>query len=109
MQEQRLKILEEYYREDPNDPFNGYALAMEYLAFNKDKAAELLKILYVNFPDYLPVYYQLAQYYFQNDNFIEAEEVFVKGIRLASAQKNSKTEKELLGAYRLFKDETEEW
>ena len=34
MQEERLKILFQYLEEEPNEPFNIYAIAMEYL--NKD-------------------------------------------------------------------------
>ena len=39
MQEERLKILLEYLADEPNEPFNIYAVAMEYL--NKDNEEAL--------------------------------------------------------------------
>lgn len=109
MQEQRLKILEEYFLQDPTDPFNGYALAMEYASVNRPKAMSFLENLYYHHPDYLPTYYHLAQFYFDMDENKKAEEVYLKGIELALKQGDHKAEKELKGAYQIFKDETDEW
>ncbi len=109
MQEQRLFFLEQYFREEPHEPFNGYALAMEYLSTDTPKALELFEMLYREHPDYLPTYYQLAKLYLESAAYSKAEEVYLKGMDLARQQSNSKTEKELKGAYQILKDETEEW
>ena len=109
MQVDRLKLLIEFLQDEPQEPFNRYAVAMELLKVDTQKSIEHLEILLNEFPDYLPTYYQLAQLYFDKDELEKAAEVYKAGIALAKAQKNLKIEKELEGAYQMLKDEMEEW
>jgi DNA-binding SARP family transcriptional activator len=78
---------------------------MELMNSNVDKSIEHLAVLFIEHPNYLPTYYQLAQLYFEDDKINEAEEVYKKGISLAIAQGNYKAEKELKGAYQILLDE----
>ncbi|WP_162628105.1 tetratricopeptide repeat protein [Arcticibacterium luteifluviistationis] len=104
-----MKLLLEFLEEEPSDPFNRYAVAMEVLKVDAQQSIEHLEILMNEFSDYLPTYYQLAQLYFDKDELEKAAAVYEVGIALAKAQKNQKIEKELEGAYQMLKDEMEEW
>ncbi|WP_373514101.1 tetratricopeptide repeat protein [Persicitalea sp.] len=94
-----------FYREDPNDPFNLYALTLEYQKIDITEAEKLYKKLLHDHPEYLPTYYQAAQFFIgiqDNDRAIEA---FREGIDLAIRQKNNKTQTELTRARQAFEDE----
>ena len=104
----RLEILTQFYEEEPNVPFNLYALATEYLKTNPEKTKELFDELLLNSPDYLPTYYHSAALNFELGNHELADTIYQKGIVLALSQKNEKAHKELQGAYRYFLDEIEE-
>ena len=60
MNSERLKLLEKYLKNDPNDPFNLYAIATEYRSSNPIKSMELYSKLLVEHKEYLPTYYQAA-------------------------------------------------
>lgn len=109
MQEERLKLLLDFLETEPDEPFNRYAVAMELMKTDNQAALEHLEILRNQHPDYLATYYQLAQLYVDLDAFSEAEKMYEQGISLAKKLGNGKTESELLGAYRMLKDEMEEW
>ncbi|UBM58495.1 tetratricopeptide repeat protein [Marinilongibacter aquaticus] len=109
MQEARLKILLEYLQEEPHDPFNRYAVAMEYMKSDVHEARKHLELLYAEHTGYLPLYYQLGQLYTAAEDFDRAEKVYTEGIGLARKMEDVKTEKELRGAYQIMKDEREEW
>ena len=99
MNEARIKMLEQYISEEPNDPFNHYALACEYLSSDESKALVLLKEVAGTFPEYLPTYYHLAQTLVEFEEEGEALQVFEKGIALAENQNNEKALKELKSAH----------
>ncbi|WP_337041073.1 tetratricopeptide repeat protein [Emticicia sp. 17c] len=107
MQEERLKILLQYLEEEPNDPFNIYGVAMEYLNNQPDKALMYLQQLLVEHPDYLPTYYHAAALLVENEQFSRAEEVYKKGIEIAHQKHNTKAYDELKRAYRMLQDEME--
>lgn len=109
MQEARLKILRELIAEEPADPFNKYALAMEYLTIDKSEALKLLGNLHKEHPDYLPTYYQLGGLLTEDEVYDEAEKIYEQGIILATKLSNEKILKELKGALQLMKDESEDW
>ncbi len=98
MKEARIIMLEQFISEEPENPFNFYALAMEYL--NDDLTKSLEKLVYVekHFPEYLGTYYQLGKIYQEFEKFDWAEMTFKKGIEISKTQKNTKTEKELIAA-----------
>ena len=104
MQAERLKILLDFYQQEPQDPFNCYALAMEYLKTAPRTALGYLETLLETHPDYLPTYYQAAQL-LEQTNSQRAELVYKKGLKLAEAQKNSKIFQELQRALRNFQDD----
>ena len=60
MIQNRIAILEEFYKTEPNDPFNAYALALEYLNSNTSKAKALFEELLANHPTYVATYYHAA-------------------------------------------------
>jgi tetratricopeptide (TPR) repeat protein len=105
MNNNRLELLLQFYEEDPSDPFNAYALAMEYQNSDVQKAADYFKLLLDKQPEYLPTYYHAAALFAEMDNVDYAEELYRKGMQLALSQQNTKTYLELQRAYRAFQDE----
>jgi tetratricopeptide (TPR) repeat protein len=100
-----LQKLLVFYEEDPQDPFNLYALALEYQKHDASLAAECYELLLRDFPSYLPVYYHAAQFFWQAEWFDKARETYKKGIQLADEQQNTKALQELTRAYRAFEDD----
>lgn len=81
--------------EDPIDPFNRYALALELMKSDKLKAKEIFDQLISSVPNYVPAYYQAALLYldlFLND---EATTIIQTGIFQARQQNNIKAASEL--------------
>jgi len=103
-----LDNLISFYEEDPNDPFNVYALAIEYTKSDLEKAAHFFDILLAKHPDYLPTYYHAGSFFAANEEVEKAEEIFRKGVALALLQKNTKAHQELLRAYNNFLDEIDD-
>jgi tetratricopeptide (TPR) repeat protein len=100
-----LDQLIKYYEEEPNDPFNAYALALEYSKNDLPKAINLVEINIQRFPSYLPNYYHLAKWYESEQNFAMAIDTYRRGIELANIQKNLKTARELQSALNLLLDD----
>ena len=94
----RIEQLEEFLREDPNDPFNSYALALEYLKSDQDKAYNLFVRLIDLHPNYLPTYYPFAQLLSERQDK-QAEDIYKQGIETARRLNDFKTLKELTNAY----------
>lgn len=105
MNNNRLELLLQFYEEDPSDPFNAYALAMEYQNTDVQKATEYFKLLLDKQPDYLPTYYHAAALFADMGNAEYAEKLYREGIQLALNQQNTKTYQELQRAYREFQDD----
>ena len=97
-----------FYEEDPADPFNVYALAIEYSKHDHVKAAQFFDILLTDHPDYLPTYYHAGAFFAMMENTERAEEIYRKGVSLALLQKDSKAHRELQGAYNSFLDELDD-
>jgi tetratricopeptide (TPR) repeat protein len=108
MQELRIKYLQEEIENFPDDPFNYYALAIEYAKKKPEEASVLFDTLVEKFPEYLPTYYQAANFFFELQDLQKAEILFQKGIELAQKQDNPKTLRELEGSYSIFKMETDD-
>jgi tetratricopeptide (TPR) repeat protein len=98
MNHSRIDMLEIFIAEDPSDPFNYYALALEYLQTNPDKAGELFDKIMFNHPDYLPVYYTAGTFYADRSNDVKALEILNKGVELAKRTSDFKTLSELQSA-----------
>ena len=105
MKQERLQQLIAFYEEDPTDPFNTYALAMEYLNEDLVEAQKYLEELLEHHPDYLPTYYHAAAVYIDLGNREKTEVTYEKGIELAKKQQNSKAIQELQRAYQTFLDD----
>ena len=102
MNQDRLTHLLEYYNDDPNDPFNIYALATEYTSTEPEKALEYFEILMDKHPDYIATYYHLANLYLDLGQDEKAKTTFEKGIEKATAQNEALLLRELRNAYDEF-------
>lgn len=103
----RLRQLLAFYEEDPQDPFNLYALALEYQKTDPEQAAWAFGKLLGDFPDYLPAYYQAAHFFAERAVIDQAKRCFERGIELAERTGHEKAQRELRGAYRQWLDEWE--
>lgn len=104
----RLEILRQFVAEEPQDPFNHYALATELLKFDKTESRQIFEYLLKNHADYLATYYHLGALYVELGEHQSAEITYLSGIELARKIGNDKTLKELKGAYQMFLDELED-
>lgn len=95
----RLQLLIEFTKEEPENPFNWYALALEYFNSDSGKAADIFDRLLIDHPTYLPTYYTSAQFFAEQNKLEKAKEIFEDGIFLAEKQKEEKALKELKNAY----------
>ena len=95
MNSERIKMLEQFVAEDPTDPFNQYALALELAKYDKQKAKEIFDRLILTNADYVPAYYQAAHLYIELSLPAEATRIIEKGILQAKGQNNGKAANEL--------------
>lgn len=98
----RINLLKSFIADDPNEPFNKYALAMEYYELKPNDSMALLQNLLQDHPGYLPTYFKLAHLLWDNEEWELADKVFKNGLSLAEEQNDSKTYKELKSAYLNF-------
>jgi Tfp pilus assembly protein PilF len=109
MNNERIQQLIRFVQEEPNDPFNVYALAMEYLNEQPKQARQYFDQLLAEQPDYLPTYYHAAALYAELDERDKAAHLYDKGIALAQAQNNAKTLLELKRAQQAFEEDDDDW
>lgn len=109
MNNDRIQQLIRFVQEEPDEPFNVYALAMEFLNGQPQEAKVYFDQLLAKFPDYLPTYYHAAALYADLDERDKAAELYEKGIELARAQHNQKTLQELQRAQQAFEDDDDDW
>lgn len=102
MQNQRLILLQQYFEQDPSDPFNVYGLALEYRDFDQKKASEYFDILLENHKSYLPTYYHAAQLFSDLGFTQKADKIYIAGIELAQKQSDALALRELQNAYSNF-------
>ncbi|MFN5324637.1 MAG: tetratricopeptide repeat protein [Bacteroidota bacterium] len=95
----RITLLQAYVREEPNDPFNRYALALEWIRLGHNmEAIEQFEMLRQYHASYLPTYYQLGKVLESLNRIEEAILVYTEGIEVALKQGASKTASELRSA-----------
>ncbi len=99
MNDDRLKKLFDFLKDDPEDPFILYAIATEYKKVDPHKARYYFEMLLKDFPEYLGTYYHVAHLYLELGDKFLAEETFKKGIELAKTQQNQNALRELQNAY----------
>ena len=98
MSSTRIYQLIQFIKDDPRDPFNHYALALEYCKTNESKALGIFEDLAKNHPEYIPVYYQLGALYVRLGRVEKAIKTFRDGITTASKHGDHKTVRELNAA-----------
>ena len=97
-----MEQLLEFYQEQPDDPFNIYALALEYLKTDEGKARHFFELLLSRHEDYIPTYYHAAKLYADLGDRERAIATFEKGISQATKFNDSKAARELKSAYDEF-------
>lgn len=101
----RLTQIQEMLKNEPNDSFLNYALALEYAKVNNvNKAIELIETLLSKDENYLGAYYQLGKYYEQIQDLPNAISTYKKGIVIAQKIKNNKALGELNEALWMLED-----
>ncbi|QSE96752.1 tetratricopeptide repeat protein [Fulvivirga lutea] len=98
MNSDRLNQLLTYYKEDSNDPFIIYGIAMEYWKSDLENSRKYFELLLQEHPEYLATYYQVGHLYEEIDETELAKDTYRKGIKLAQLQNNQNTLRELKNA-----------
>lgn len=105
---QKIRDLAASLKENPNDSFIKFALALELL--KKDdvsKARVLFESILKQDPDYLGVYYHLGKLYEKTGHLHDAQKIFSDGLKVAQKQGEKRTELELREALESLKIELE--
>ena len=102
MNTERINLLKKFIEEEPNNPFNRYALAMEYYEGDPEESLKTLRSLLVDQPNYLPTYFKVAHLLWDEEMWEEADDAFQNGIKLAEEQDDQKASLELKSAYQNF-------
>lgn len=103
----RVTELLNYIEKEPKNPFNLYALALEYQNLDKEKASFYFNKLLIEHKDYLPTYYHAALFFANEEDLQKADKIFSEGIELAKTQNNLHAKKELENAYLNFQFEND--
>ena len=98
----RVQLLRDFISEEPENPFNYYALALELREKDLQETAALFDFLLREHVDYLPVYFPSAHYFAELGAIQKAGQIFANGILLATNLSDEKTLKELKNAYQNF-------
>lgn len=99
MAETRLQQLLQFYKDDPNDPFSLYGLALEYQKTDSKESERFFDMLLNNFPEYLPTYYHAAKLKSSLGKNDDAINIYKSGIFLAKKLNEQKAKQELQSAY----------
>jgi tetratricopeptide (TPR) repeat protein len=98
----RIEQLLKFVDEEPSNPFNLYALALEYQNVDIKNAALYYDKLLIEHESYIPTYYHAAAFYAENRSIDRAKQIYEKGIRLSKEQNKAHALKELQNAYQNF-------
>jgi predicted Zn-dependent protease len=102
----RLQLVQEMLKKDPNDAFLLYALAIEIVnSGDKKEGIRQLEKLRLSQPDYLATYYQLGKLYEELSQNEKAIPVYKEGLEIAKKQNNNKTYGEISEALWLIEEE----
>ena len=92
----RITVLKEFLKEEPDDAFTLYALALEYIKIDDLAAADrLFSHLMEMHADYLPAYYHAGKLKEALGKNEEARLLYRKGVKLAESKKDLHTLNEL--------------
>ena len=98
----RIELLESFAESEPENPFNWYALALEFQNSEPKKASFLYDKLLKEHKSYLPTYYHAALFYADQGLIDLAKETYEKGIDLAEELNERNTLRELKNSYQNF-------
>jgi lipoprotein NlpI len=91
----RLEQLQKFYQDEPNDPFNLYALALEISKSQHEQGYQVFKQLMTGFPDYIPAYYQAALLSMNLSRTEETKSILQYGMSWAKSKNDMKAFNEL--------------
>jgi len=98
----RINILKAYIQDEPNNPFNYYALALEYKNIDLKLASFYFHKLLSEHKGYLPTYFHAAIFFSDQEEIALAKQIYEDGIQLAKAQNDLHALKELNNSYTNF-------
>ena|SRR6478735_9634672 len=101
----RLEILMQYLKEDPSDPFNLYAVALEMEKSNPAGALVCYEQLLIEHSEYTPTYYHAGHLYWKLGKLKEAEATFQLGIKITGNKQEYKAQNELKSALMNLQEE----
>ena len=101
----KLEQLFDFLKEDPNDPFNLYAIALEYEKSDLHKAREFYDRLLAEHPGYTATYYMAGKLYESLKDKEKAEEIYRKGMSITRDIGKNKAYSELQNALNIMMDE----
>lgn len=94
----RKEQIEAMLRDDPDDPFLRYGLAMEYVSLGDDaEGVRQFGTLRKTHPDYVPAFLQEAQALMRLGRFAEAASILQAGIQVARAKGETHAAEEMAG------------
>jgi tetratricopeptide (TPR) repeat protein len=104
----RIIILRQFIKDNPEDMFSRHALALEYIKMGDDAEAEMLfkEILEKN-PAYVGTYYHLGKLLERAERLDEALVIYENGMQEAEKEHDNHALRELKAAYNQLKDEME--
>ncbi|MCG8372747.1 MAG: hypothetical protein MI700_04410 [Balneolales bacterium] len=95
----RTTILAKRIKENPQDSFSKFALALELLKINKtDNAKVLFESIIENDPNYVGVYYHLGKLHEQIGENNLARNAYKQGIEISDLLNDSHSKSELQSA-----------
>jgi tetratricopeptide (TPR) repeat protein len=99
----RIEQLQEFLKDDNNDSFLKYALALEYVKVKENNTARdcFLKLIKDD-ENYIASYYQLGKLYESLNEVENAMAIYKNGIEIAKNIKDAKTLLELQEAYNML-------
>ena len=101
--EKRIDTLLQFLRDDPDDAFTMYILALEYIKEgNNGPALEWMEKIHFNHPAYLPNYYHYGKLLERMGKAPEAMSIYQEGITKAQIQNDLHTLSELRSAMEDF-------
>ena len=95
MPETRLHQLLKFLEEDPRDPFNLYAVALEYVKIEPEKSIPFFELLLERHSDYIPSYYHYAKVLAELQQIDKAKKILQTGIGVATKGGDAKAAKEM--------------
>jgi Tfp pilus assembly protein PilF len=95
----RIEALQGFLRQDPNDSFSRYALALEHVKAGQfADARREFETVRDKDPGYVATYFQLGQLYRSMGLRHDAEKTFRTGVTVAAKAGDAHTQSELEGA-----------